>query len=139
MRLSEFEPLRTSDSGEDCEVTASEAGQPLEAPYKAQLLRLVSGKRAEYDAMTSRKERLTMICSNRPDLDWKPHGVLVALEEHTSRATRLASIPDTSLMASTSTDGTLRIWDLAKIESGRNTTGNNSFAHRRRARSPGLQ
>ena len=69
-----------------------------------------------------------MICSNSPGLGWKPRGILVAhLAEHTSGVTRLASIPDTTLMASTSMDGTLRIWDVAKIESGKN-----NFAHRAR-------
>ena len=129
-KLSVDEPRR-SNSGEDWkggEVTASEADKPLEAPCRAQLSRLVSGKRAEYDEMTSRKERLAMICSNSPGLDWKPRGILVAhLAEHTSGVTRLASIPDTTLMASTSMDGTLRIWDVAKIESGKN-----NFAHRAR-------
>ena len=128
-KLSVDEPRR-SDSGEDwrgSETTgpASEADQPLQAPCKAQLARLVSGKRAEYDALTSRKERLDMICSNSPGHNWKPRGVLVAhLAEHTAGITKLASIPDTTLMASTSTDGTLRIWDLAKIESGKQNFAN---------------
>ena len=129
-KLSVDEPRR-SNSGEDWkggEVTASEADKPLEAPCRAQLSRLVSGKRAEFDAKTSRKERLAIICSNRPGLGWKPRGILVPhLAEHTSGVTRLTSIPDTTLMASTSMDGTLRIWDVTKIESGKN-----NFAHRAR-------
>ena len=53
-KLSVDEPRR-SNSGEDWkggEVTASEADKPLEAPCRAQLSRLVSGKRVEYDAVS---------------------------------------------------------------------------------------
>ena len=128
-KLSVDEPRR-SDSGEDWrggEMTgpASQADQPLQAQCSAQLSRLVTGKRAEYDAITQRRERLDIICRNSPGPSWKPRGVLVAhLAEHTAGITKLASIPDTTLMASTSTDGTLRIWDVAKIESGKNNFAN---------------
>ena len=57
------------------------------------------------------------INSNVAGQGWKPRGMLV---EHKGGVTRLTSVPDTTMVASTSTDGTLRIRDVAKIESGRN-------------------
>ena len=67
----------------------------------------------------------TVLAKNTPGPGWKPRGVLFAhLAEHKAGVTRLASIPDTTLVASTSADGTLRIWDLAKIESGKNNFAN---------------
>ncbi|XP_066593358.1 phosphoinositide 3-kinase regulatory subunit 4 isoform X2 [Prorops nasuta] len=54
-----------------------------------------------------------------PD-EWKPRGVPVAhLHEHRAAVNRLVSIPDTSLFASSSADGCIKIWDAGKME-GRN-------------------
>lgn len=41
------------------------------------------------------------------------------LHEHRAAVNRLVSIPDTSLFASSSHDGCVRIWDASKME-GRN-------------------
>lgn len=51
---------------------------------------------------------------------WRPRGVPVAhLHEHRAAVNRLVSIPDTSLFASSSADGCIKIWDASKME-GRN-------------------
>ena len=94
----------------------------LQAPCKIMLKKLFSEKKGEFNSIAARRERVDSIASNVAGRGgWKPRGVLVAhLAEHKGGVTRLPSVPDTTLVASTSTDGTLRIWDVAKIESGRN-------------------
>ncbi|KAK9879938.1 hypothetical protein WA026_008448 [Henosepilachna vigintioctopunctata] len=52
-----------------------------------------------------------------PPPGWRLRGTLVAhMHEHKSAVTRLAAIPDTSLFASSSTDGYVRLWDCSKLE-----------------------
>ena len=53
-------------------------------------------------------------------LEWSVYNTHeMILMSHESRLLQV-SIPETTLVASTSTDGTLRIWDCAKMESGKN-------------------
>lgn len=51
---------------------------------------------------------------------WTPRGIPIAyLHEHRAAINRLVSIPETSLFASSSADGSIKIWDVSKME-GRN-------------------
>ncbi|XP_046835084.1 phosphoinositide 3-kinase regulatory subunit 4 isoform X1 [Vespa crabro] len=48
---------------------------------------------------------------------WRPRGVPVAhLHEHRAAVNRLVSIPDSSLFASSSADGCIKIWDASRME-----------------------
>lgn len=59
--------------------------------------------------------------------DWRPRGVPVAhLHEHRAAVNRLVSIPDTSLFASNSSDGCIKIWDASKME-GRNIANRSRY------------
>ncbi|KZC10923.1 Phosphoinositide 3-kinase regulatory subunit 4 [Dufourea novaeangliae] len=63
---------------------------------------------------------------------WRPRGVPVAhLYEHRAAVNRLVSIPDTSLFASSSADGCIKIWDANKME-GRNIANRSrqTYMHR---------
>lgn len=52
-----------------------------------------------------------------PPPGWRLRGTLVAhVHEHRSVITKLAPLPETPLFASASTDGYIRIWDVAKME-----------------------
>ena len=122
-KLSIDEPRRSDSTDEWLATEADNSvtdNKPLLAPCRTQLTRVIDEKRAEFNSVYSREERLD--CIERMERhvsgsEWKPRGVLVAhLAEHTSGVTRLAAIPDTTLVASASSDGTLRIWDCAKME-----------------------
>ncbi|KOX70771.1 Phosphoinositide 3-kinase regulatory subunit 4 [Melipona quadrifasciata] len=63
---------------------------------------------------------------------WRPRGVPVAhLHEHRAAVNRLVSIPDTSLFASSSADGCIKIWDASRME-GRNIANRSrqTYIHR---------
>ncbi|KOC68309.1 Phosphoinositide 3-kinase regulatory subunit 4 [Habropoda laboriosa] len=63
---------------------------------------------------------------------WSPRGIPVAhLHEHRAAVNRLVSIPDTSLFASSSADGCIKIWDASKME-GRNIANRSrqTYMHR---------
>ena len=103
----------TEESGND--------SKPMEAPCQAELRNVIKEMKAELNSVYDRKERVDKMERNAAVGDWKPRGVLVAhLAEHQGGVTKLAAIPDTTLVASASIDGTLRIWDCAKMESGKN-------------------
>ncbi|EFN87043.1 phosphoinositide 3-kinase regulatory subunit 4 isoform X1 [Harpegnathos saltator] len=64
--------------------------------------------------------------------DWRPRGIPVAhLHEHRAAVNRLVSIVDTSLFASSSSDGCIKIWDASKME-GRNIANRSrqTYMHR---------
>ena len=87
------------------------------APCRASLSNLIQEKRKECHNLADLREKCR---AEDRSVTWRPRGHLVAhLTEHAQTVTGLATIPDTTLFASTSTDGTLRIWDCAKME-GRN-------------------
>ncbi|XP_011497042.1 PREDICTED: phosphoinositide 3-kinase regulatory subunit 4 [Ceratosolen solmsi marchali] len=63
---------------------------------------------------------------------WRPRGALIAyLHEHRAAINRLISVPDTSLFASSSSDGCIKIWDASKME-GRNIANRSrqTYVHR---------
>ena len=99
----------TEESGND--------SKPLEAPCQAELRNVIKEMKAELNSVYDRKERVDKMERNAAVGDWKPRGVLVAhLAEHQGGVTKLAAIPDTTLVVSASIDGTLRIWDCARVE-----------------------
>ncbi|CAH1967764.1 unnamed protein product [Acanthoscelides obtectus] len=52
-----------------------------------------------------------------PPPGWRLRGTLVAhLHEHKGAVNRLCALPDTPLFASSSADGTIRLWDCARME-----------------------
>ncbi|XP_015597151.1 phosphoinositide 3-kinase regulatory subunit 4 isoform X2 [Cephus cinctus] len=63
---------------------------------------------------------------------WRPRGLPVAhLHEHRAAVSRLVSVPDTSLFASSAADGCVKIWDASKME-GRNVANRSrqTYVHR---------
>ena len=100
----------TEESGND--------SKPMEAPCQAELRNVIKEMKAELISVYDRKERVEKMERNAAAVcDWKPKGVLVAhLAEHQGGVTKLAAIPDTTLVVSASIDGTLRIWDCARVE-----------------------
>lgn len=52
-----------------------------------------------------------------PPPGWHLRGLLVAhLHEHRAAINKLCTLPDSSLFASCSVDGTIRLWDCSKME-----------------------
>lgn len=65
-----------------------------------------------------------------PPPGWRLRGSLVAyLHEHRGAITKLVSLPDSSLFASASLDGCVRLWDCAKME-GRNIANRSKQIYR---------
>lgn len=65
-----------------------------------------------------------------PPPGWRLRGTLVAhLHEHRSPISKLATLPDSPLFASASTDGYVRVWDLSKIE-GKNIANRSKQSYR---------
>lgn len=65
-----------------------------------------------------------------PPPGWRLRGSLVAhLHEHRGPITKLATIPDSSLFASSSSDGYIRIWDCSKME-GKNIANRSKQSYR---------
>ena len=109
------------------EAVNTEDCQPLVAPSKVALACLVTEKRSEHSALSARAD--TSASLRHPS--WRPRGQLVAhLAEHRGSVTRLASVPNTTLFASTGADGSLRVWDCAKME-GRALANKNRLLHQR--------
>ena len=114
------------ERGEETKVN-TEDSQPLLAPSQVALTCLVTEKRSEHSALSARAD--TSASLRHPS--WRPRGQLVAhLAEHRGSVTRLASVPETTLFASTGADGSLRVWDCAKME-GRALANKNRLLHHR--------
>jgi hypothetical protein len=111
------------------QLTADTDGQTVTAPCKRALEQLLTEKRRECAVQAAYNDTLRQegrggggvsAAAATAGASWRPRGVLVAhLTEHKGPVTGLAAVPDTTLLASTSADGTLRIWDCTKME-GRN-------------------
>jgi len=94
----------------------AEQGAGTTAPCRTALNNLINIRRKECYTLAEQRDK----CRGEDRVTWKPRGHLVAhLTEHKKSVTGLAVIPETTLFATTSADGTLRIWDCAKME-GRN-------------------
>jgi WD40 repeat protein len=113
--------MNNTESGGNSQLTADSDGQAVTAPCKKDLEQLLLEKRRECEIQMVYKEGLRQDGSRAASAStWRPRGVLVAhLTEHKGSVTGLVAVPETTLLASTSTDGTLRIWDCTKME-GRN-------------------
>ncbi|XP_022255692.1 phosphoinositide 3-kinase regulatory subunit 4-like [Limulus polyphemus] len=92
-------------------------------PCKQELNLLIKKKQDE-----SAREHLIIEASENmgkedvsPPHKWHPQGTLVAhLHEHRGAVNRLQVIPNTSLFATCSNDGTVKIWDGGRMIQGRN-------------------
>lgn len=91
-------------------------------PCQMELKKLIERKQEQYSscARTRLAARDTGWETPLPPPGWRLRGTLVAhLHEHRAAVNRLAVLPETSLFASASADGCIRIWDCSKME-GRN-------------------
>ncbi len=103
-------------------LVADSDGQVATAPCKKSLDQLLVEKRRECAIQMAYRDSLRQEGgrAGAGGTAWRPRGVLVAhLTEHKGAVTGLVAVPETTLLASTSADGTLRIWDCTKME-GRN-------------------
>ncbi|KAK3857919.1 hypothetical protein Pcinc_035857 [Petrolisthes cinctipes] len=101
-----------------------------EATESKVLLKCMSSCKKELDSLLSvrREEHLECIKKRRaldtlewdtrlPPPGWRPRGHLVAhLHEHRGSVNRLIPIGDSSIYASCSDDGTVKVWDCCRIE-----------------------
>lgn len=92
-------------------------------PCKQELNLLIKKKQDE----SAREHLITEASENigkedvSPPHKWHPQGTLVAhLHEHRGAVNRLQIIPNTSLFATCSNDGTVKIWDGGRMIQGRN-------------------
>nr|XP_045600663.1 phosphoinositide 3-kinase regulatory subunit 4-like isoform X2 [Procambarus clarkii] len=86
---------------------------------KLELENLVAMKREEHLVCVKKHRAMETLAwdTRLPPPGWRPRGHLVAhLHEHRGAVNRLVSIGDTSLYASCSNDGTIKIWDCNRIE-----------------------
>ncbi|XP_049778491.1 phosphoinositide 3-kinase regulatory subunit 4 [Schistocerca cancellata] len=103
--------------------------------------------RLELRQLTARRQELHRVAlQGREQLDeqevweppllpptWRLRGALVAhLHEHRGAVNRLVSIPETTLFASCSADGYIRLWDCGKME-GRNIANRSRQVYNRQA------
>ena len=64
-----------------------------------------------------RQQRIKRNTGESTDLPWRPEGGLVALfGEHTAAINRIVIAPDHAFLVSGSDDGTIRVWDTARLE-----------------------
>ncbi|XP_068243849.1 phosphoinositide 3-kinase regulatory subunit 4 isoform X3 [Palaemon carinicauda] len=89
------------------------------ATCKQELNCLVAMKREEHlECLKKRRVLETLAWDTRlPPPGWKPRGHLIAhLHEHRGAVNRLVAMGDTSIYASCSSDGTVKVWDCNRIE-----------------------
>ncbi|XP_050460541.1 phosphoinositide 3-kinase regulatory subunit 4 [Cataglyphis hispanica] len=105
------------------------------APCRLEVRQLTYRKQEQHTAKLRAKCWANNVCeagSTSMPKDWRPRGIPVAhLHEHRAAVNRLVSIPDTSLFASNSSDGCIKIWDASKME-GRNIANRSrqTYMHR---------
>lgn len=86
---------------------------------KQEMENLVTMKREEHLVCVKKRRALETLAwdTRLPPPGWKPRGHLVAhLHEHRGAVNRLVPIGDTSIYASCSNDGTVKVWDCNRIE-----------------------
>lgn len=105
------------------------------APCRLEVRQLTYRKQEQHTAILKAKRWANNFCeagSTSMPKDWRPRGIPVAhLHEHRAAVNRLVPIPDTSLFASNSSDGCIKIWDASKME-GRNIANRSrqTYIHR---------
>ncbi|KAL0133734.1 hypothetical protein PUN28_001003 [Cardiocondyla obscurior] len=106
------------------------------APCRLEVRQLTYRKQEQHAAVLRAKRWANNIAceagSSSLPKDWRPRGIPVAhLHEHRAAVNKLVSIPDTSLFASSSSDGCIKIWDASKME-GRNIANRSrqTYMHR---------
>lgn len=113
------------------------AQSPLQARYamcKLQLRNLVHHKRDQNAADMKEKALLGSVLAegNKPvQARWQPKGILVAhLHEHKAAINRIQVSPDCSHFATASDDGSVKLWDLQKLD-GRSLINKSRQTHSR--------
>uniref|UniRef100_A0A1B6DEI4 non-specific serine/threonine protein kinase n=1 Tax=Clastoptera arizonana TaxID=38151 RepID=A0A1B6DEI4_9HEMI len=89
------------------------------APCKLELQKLISRKEELYTMVVRAQEwaEHEAWVPPLPPPGWRLRGALVAhLHEHKAAVNRLVPIPESSLFASCSSDGNIRVWDCGKME-----------------------
>lgn len=89
------------------------------AKCKWDLRALVHHHRDRFEAEVLSRDLMEGIAWDRrpPPDNWRPRGVLVAhLQEHKSAVNRLAVCPDHKYFTSCSNDGTVRLWEVGRLE-----------------------
>ncbi|KAG1666656.1 Phosphoinositide 3-kinase regulatory subunit 4 [Nymphon striatum] len=89
------------------------------AECKRELQELIYRKREQYKSDTLQKECVDNFnnLNSASIANWHPKGKLVAhLHEHRGAVNRIRVIPETTLFASCSNDGTVRVWDCGRME-----------------------
>ncbi|GAM90147.1 hypothetical protein ANO11243_081870 [Dothideomycetidae sp. 11243] len=89
---------------------------------------------AEFGPSVQNLKRAQIATSTGADQSgrWKPQGLLVAaISEHTDQISSIAVAPDHAFFITASLDGTVRIWDTARLE--RNITHKARQIHRHRS------
>lgn len=78
-------------------------------PCHREVKRLIQHKKNEYNPL--------MIIKSSHATSFKPKGILVAhLHEHEAAVKRVLRVGDSSLFATCSSDGSVRVWDASKME-----------------------
>lgn len=86
---------------------------------KLNLDELVHTKREQHSMNLVARETIEECSwdSKQPSTNWRPKGTLVAhLHEHRAAVNRVLVIPNTTLFASCSNDGTVKLWDCERME-----------------------
>ncbi|XP_067007759.1 phosphoinositide 3-kinase regulatory subunit 4 [Anabrus simplex] len=89
------------------------------APCRLELRQLITRKQEQYSITLKSREWAdnTLWATPLPPPSWRLRGSLVAhLHEHKGAVNKMVSIPESSLFASSSSDGCIRIWDCGKME-----------------------
>src|SRR2546421_12308390 len=80
----------------------------------------------------SRRQAIKKSSGQNPDRPWRPEGMLVAtFAEHTGPINRVAVAPDHAFFITGSDDGTVKVWDTARLE--RNVSHRSRQTHKHSA------
>ncbi|PIK58339.1 putative phosphoinositide 3-kinase regulatory subunit 4 [Apostichopus japonicus] len=115
-------------------VSSSTENKPLPTQIrfshcKQDLRRLVAKKRAQHLEDFTRISSIAKVAQQKivPDVNWKPKGQLIAhLHEHKAAINRIQVSSEHGYFATSSDDGTVKIWDCGKLMG-------KAFVHRSKA------